>query len=316
MGIFDKFKKKNAAAQASGITINVVEDGIEIDGKHLSVPLELEALQNVIGAPRSIHNDHYWDDYGIQFHTRKDKRKNMFVLCLLDNDKKAPLNKPTSTFMGELTVLGIPYQRAKEFVSLDDMTNMKEACIGEVIVSAFSPQKNTNGEFLFIQIYLNYKEEALELIPEKYNVPPCSEPTATFSSRNLKLAVVNELMYKQNLLTPKFDLSDFFWNNTGRKIHLEEEGYEPLPEALEWFDKLPIPLSMTTNVEALQTDGGDKINLNIWRFWDGEDGYFDVKSITENDLIQLPALSELSGSTVCLDDSSIELLKNHNIRTN
>lgn len=105
---------------------------------------------------------------------------------------------------------------------------------------------------------------------------------------NLKLMVINQLMYVDEVLVPKFDIWKFAETYKEREIDIEEEGYNRIPEAEAYFKSLEIPMSLLIDIKELKPDGGDKIYGQIIPFWDGEDDQFDVKSI--KDVKYLPNL--------------------------
>lgn len=105
---------------------------------------------------------------------------------------------------------------------------------------------------------------------------------------NFKLMVINELMYVDKILVPKFDINEFAQNYKARKIDIEEEGYSPINEAIDYFRNLEIPMDLLIDIRELKSDGGDEIYRQIIPFWDGEDEQFNVKSIA--DIQYLPNL--------------------------
>lgn len=54
---------------------------------------------------------------------------------------------------------------------------------------------------------------------------------------NLKLMIIQKLMYEDEILLPKFDIYDFVEENN---LDLEKIGYEIVPQALQYFKNLPI----------------------------------------------------------------------------
>ncbi len=105
---------------------------------------------------------------------------------------------------------------------------------------------------------------------------------------NFKLMVVNRLMYIDQVLVPKFDIWGFVKSYKKRKIDIEKEGYDRIPEAEVYFRELEIPMELLIDIKELKPDGGDEIYRQIIPFWDGEDEQFDVKSI--EDIQYLPNL--------------------------
>lgn len=111
-----------------------------------------------------------------------------------------------------------------------------------------------------------------------------------FKDLNFKLAVINELMYVQEVLQPKLDVYEFIAkqrNLTSSEAYdvIEEEGYEVIPEVLEHFKNLEITPKMVENIEELHMDGGDEIYGQVIPFWDGEDDVFSVNSAVDATLL-------------------------------
>ncbi|AZJ31190.1 DUF6892 domain-containing protein [Tenacibaculum mesophilum] len=118
-----------------------------------------------------------------------------------------------------------------------------------------------------------------------------------FKELNFKLAVINELMYVQEVLEPKLDVYEFIEkqrNLSSSEAYdvIEEEGYEIIPEVLEHFKNLELTSEMVENIEELDMDGGDEIYGQIIPFWDGEDDVFSVNSAVDAEL--LPNLKNIS----------------------
>jgi len=114
-----------------------------------------------------------------------------------------------------------------------------------------------------------------------------------FKDLNVKLLVVQALMYEQETLTPRFDLDEFVRAYTGREIMVKKEGYELIPEALAYFEALVIPPRLLAQVEELSFDPSAEIYSQVFPYWDGECDTFDVASVTDIGL--LPNLKRMSG---------------------
>lgn len=115
---------------------------------------------------------------------------------------------------------------------------------------------------------------------------------AQFKDPNFKLAVIQVLMYEQGLLEPKFDVYDFVARYTGRTIDTETEGYAPIPEVRQFFEDLPVPTALLSQVDTLYMDGGNTIYLQVCPLWDGEDDVFNLHSA--EDAALLPALKSVT----------------------
>lgn len=130
-----------------------------------------------------------------------------------------------------------------------------------------------------------------------------------FADLNFKLAVIQELMYEQELLTPQFVLADFLEEHVDREIDLSQEITEPIPEVLEYFRSLPVPSEYAPSVEELYQDGGNDIYLEIAPQWGGDDSTFDIADFT--DTRHFPNLTSMT--LLGVDDEVIEGLRRKGI---
>ena len=149
--------------------------------------------------------------------------------------------------------------------------------------------------------------------PNKWAFPLTEEKCVQFKSFNFKLAVVQELMYVQEVLKPKFDVYDFCENYTKRDIDPEEYYFEVIPEVKKWFMDLPIPASLAALVTELYFDGGNEIYAQLIPFWDGEDDVFDIETLTEEDISQLPNLKTIDGTAILMSEQVRNLCKSKGI---
>ncbi|MFD4643302.1 DUF6892 domain-containing protein [Lentzea sp. NPDC058436] len=109
-----------------------------------------------------------------------------------------------------------------------------------------------------------------------------------FADTNFKLAVVQELMYVQNLL-PRFDLREYA---AEQGFTYDDNDFGAVPEALAYFEALAVPAELAEKVTELQMDGGNEIYLEIAPGWDGEDSLFDVDEFA--DLRHFPDLKSMT----------------------
>jgi len=126
-----------------------------------------------------------------------------------------------------------------------------------------------------------------------------------FKNFNFKLAIINHLMYEKKLLKPKFDIEDFVKKNG---LDLEEVGFEPIPQAIEYFKELEIDKSLGEKVGKMEFWGGNEIYRQIWWFWDGECDYFDITELTEEELKQFPKL-KVTINEAALTSKAVKALK-------
>lgn len=105
-----------------------------------------------------------------------------------------------------------------------------------------------------------------------------TEEIATFQDFGFKLAVVDKLMYKDSLLSPRFDLAQ----HTGRQFQgMKDEDYSIVPEARKYFEELAIPTRLLTTIDELYQDGGDEVYLQLCPQWSGEDDIFNIRSAAD-----------------------------------
>ena len=144
-------------------------------------------------------------------------------------------------------------------------------------------------------VQISWKEpEQKAAKAQKYKLSKPTEPVLTFTSFNFKLAVMEVLMYEKGLLAPKLDAHEFVREYSRRKIDIDAEGYEPIPEIRKWLEKYPVPERLAPEVTEIEMDGGSEIYTQLCPFWDGEDGAFDLNTITEAELRQFPNLKHIT----------------------
>lgn len=135
--------------------------------------------------------------------------------------------------------------------------------------------------------------------PKTYPMPKAADNR--FRDFGLKLIVIEELMYRQKILTPVFDIHEFAKEYDKREIDVETDGYAIIPEAKTYFQNMAIPDELLSQIEALHQssgiDGGSRFIYHLFPFWDPGVGD-EVVRITNkaiDDLALLPNLRRLSG---------------------
>lgn len=148
-----------------------------------------------------------------------------------------------------------------------------------------------------------------------YELKPINGSALKFDNFNFKLCIIQVLMYEKKLLKPEFDIYEFAKCYPPREINIDEEGYDPIKPAIEYFKKLEIPASLAPEIEEIIMDGGNDIYGQIYPFWDGEDEYFDLKRVSDAELSQFENLKrmELINSPENLSKTLINRLKKHGI---
>lgn len=124
------------------------------------------------------------------------------------------------------------------------------------------------------------------------------EPITHFVDINFKLAVINHLMYERCVLGIKFDVYDFAKRYALRKIDVEVEGFDAIPEVKQYFAEFPILSEHLQSIEHLEQEGGDPIYTQVCPFWSGEDDLFNIRSA--EDSVLFPHLKTV---TLFFDDN-------------
>lgn len=126
-------------------------------------------------------------------------------------------------------------------------------------------------------------------------------PDTAFRDIGLKLLVIEDLMYRQTLLVPRFDIHAFAAEYTKRQISVEDDGYAQIPEVLRYFKALPIAPALLKRVTTLHQssglDGGPAYIQHLHPFWDPGAGDQPVKVTAKaiDDLPLLPNLTRITG---------------------
>ena len=145
-----------------------------------------------------------------------------------------------------------------------------------------------------------------------YDLKKPDEPVLHFDSYQFKLMVMEELMYKKGLLSPKFDIYDYAEKNTKREIDVDSEGYEVIPEAKKWFKDYPIPEKLASEITELTWDGGFEVFHQIYPYWDGEDDCFDIKKLSADEVRQFVNLRKVNVGAG-FSKKAIKVLKDQSI---
>ncbi|XBB67721.1 hypothetical protein ABFU82_27050 [Nocardioides sp. WV_118_6] len=152
-----------------------------------------------------------------------------------------------------------------------------------------------------------YRGDARDAVEPVEPVEASGTPLV-FTDLNLKLAVIDELMYQQGILEPRFSLTAFVQSYADRSIDLATEGAAPIPEVLAWFAQLPIDAALAAQVvRDLVVDAGNEIYQEIAPHWDGEDDAFDIGSWDDLDL--LPHLESIDFISLTPDAATLRSLR-------
>lgn len=275
--------------------INIKDDCVTFFEKDIKLPTKLNNLKEVLGEGtiKELPNGkkiYVWEQDGI--YVWLDGEEVTGVRININNEGFELCN---SNFQGQILINNEDFQTLKW--KKDKYNIGKEYKNG-----VFNLFLEENSEFLTIEFE---KEKTIEK-SNKYEINHIEEPILKFDNFNFKLCVIQELMYRKNLLLPRFDVYEFVEEYETRKIDIDEEGYEPIEEIVDWFKKVEIPVSLAANVEEIIMDGGNEIYMQIIPFWDGEDDYFDIKDITENEIKQFANLKRI---TLLPSEDNIKLIE-------
>ncbi len=138
----------------------------------------------------------------------------------------------------------------------------------------------------------------------KWKLPKVEGEVLKFTNFNFKLAIIQELMYEQELLKPKFDVYDFCNDYAKKEITPDDYYDKMIPEVKSWFQKLEIPAELAPKVTQLFLDGGNEINMQLIPQWNGEDNSFDIQSISDEELAQFPNLKLIDGTVIYISEKA------------
>jgi hypothetical protein len=285
--------------------VDLKEQGIFINKKEIAFPTDIKILEKIFGkATHQDWNDTFfmwkiiWDNHGIC--TECFDFDTITVLKFLVKPEKRLQYLPENTFKGKVLINGQPVEEIQEnSIKLNKY----------LLVKARYEGKDEN------EIYCYWLMENLDIRKKKdknknkYKLPKPGKNAIHFADFNFKLLIIEELMYNQELIKPKFDIYEFAELYKKRKIDIDSEGYKPIPEAVEYFKNVTIDSSLAGQITEVYQDGGNEFYMNILPFWDGEDDTFDIKSY--EDIKHFPNLKK--AALLCGDTKILEELKSKGI---
>ena len=318
------------------IAIDVSNSGLLINNE-LLLEFSVSRLTEALGKPRitpitdedSPYSAMYlWDSLGLYAFEKKDGTLATLACRVLeDKDWQRRVTfdyfalRPKELFTGKFTIAGksplsyITQERCADPFGLDvaldtwtvscvyteklykELKDLSKKAIAGRVAQEAMPFRDYEVSYVPDEAYPSKEKD-----PNKWAVPLSEEKCLQFKSFNFKLAVVQELMYVQEVLKPKFDVYDFCENYTKRDIDPEEYYFEIIPEVKKWFQDLPIAASLAPLVTELYFDGGNEIYAQLIPFWDGESDDFDIESLTEEDIRQFPNLKTIDGTAILMSE--------------
>ena len=286
INIFSK-KDKN-------ICIYCTQQDLEINGVSIEYPIQLNKLKRLFGKPNQVVTDekytftktYVWDSLGLK--ALESLGSIHSIQCIYSNSKRLK-NAPKKLFKGTLflnnKLFVIEEQKPIEKTYLQGFWN-----VGKL-------QLPDDNKAFAVNIWYN---KYFKIPENKYKIQPLNEPEINFTDFNFKLCILQILMYERELLLPKFDIYEFIRWYKKRSINTEEERFEPIPEALDYLKKLPIPMRFAGEITEIYQDGGNEIYLNTCLECEGYEDYWNITSI--EDLKHFPNLKKV---TLCYAKDNI-----------
>lgn len=285
--------------------IDLAADGLSADGVPLPFPYPIATLVGLWGEPdrweSPVNDILVWHDLGIYAHVADADHTKTVCLRLVPRPD-GPGFTPRSVYTGSLHVDG------------DDVRDRARPASGrrETVLAHD------------VKLHLAYDGEDLESVeitsahrtrPPEPPAPPREDDETrrakgeplTFTDLNLKLAVIDALMYQQEVVRPRFELAGFARSYDGRPIDLRQEWGAPIAEALDWFARLEIDAETAAQLHELVVDAGNEVYHQVAPGWDGEDDTFDVRSW--EDLALLPNLTRLDFISLTPDAATVRALR-------
>ena len=318
------------------IAIDVSNSGLLINNE-LLLEFSVSRLRETLGKPRitSITDEdspysamYLWDSLGLYAFEKKDETLSTLAFRVVDDkdwQRRVTFDyfafRPKGLFTGDFTIAGksplsyISKEQSMDSFGLDivldswnvsclyteklseDLEDLSKKAIVRRVAQETMPFRDYELSYI-----PNEVDSSKQKDPNKWAFPLIEEKCVQFKNFNFKLAVVQELMYVQEELKPKFDVYDFCENYTKRDIDPEGYYFEIIPEVKKWFQDLPIPASLASLVTELYFDGGNEIYAQLIPFWDGESDDFDIESLTEEDIRQFPNLKTIDGTAILMSE--------------
>ena len=121
------------------------------------------------------------------------------------------------------------------------------------------------------------------------------DKSGIFEDFGFKLVVINSLLEKETSLSNKLEEM-----NEKYVAVYEGDGFECIPEMVEFFENLNLTKEDLALVTELCFDGGEEIYFMIMPEYDGESDEFDVKSI--GGFEKLPNLRQVEYIAMCSEE--------------
>ncbi len=302
-------------------TVDILDHAVRINGHLLRFPVSYDELKAELGEARICFNerfkdtDHIYDDLGIVFngspaYLNDLKKKKAFIdnehtiisLTLYVTGKQIygfKDTRPEKRYEGTLTFSGQNIIQEKMWRSPGGygyqpyiVNEEGETILNHVSASLYSDDEGPiyDKDRIRRDTNITFKPERPRS-KENFDIVIPDEECLVFDTFNFKLAIIDELMYKQLVLKPYFDIYDYM---AFKKAHWNLETDRNIRAAVSYFRQLPIPARFADLVEKIEMDGSDEIYMQIAPEWDGRDERFDFHKVTEREISQFRNLKKMT----------------------
>ncbi|WP_143305546.1 DUF6892 domain-containing protein [Chitinophaga vietnamensis] len=262
--------------------LSILHHQLAINNVEMQFPLDIQQLQSVLGQarylPKKYNHVYTWDDHGIIAYSKKGQEVESLSLDLVPEDMDL---SPAKLFTAPFTIDGTDFREYLQQHKQDLPKASKHSDDRSLIAGDIQVWFNIDDDVLTSIGLSQYEAPPAKVYSDKYHYKPIDGEKIEFADFNFKLAVIQELMYNQELITPKFNLYDFVDNYQAREIDIEKEGYDFIPEVSAYFKSLEIDKKFADKITHITQDGGDDIYGHMLRFWDGEDDSFNIRNFED-----------------------------------
>jgi len=220
-----------------------------------------------------------------EIHELPESLKALKKLKVLNLSKNPLVRVPE--WLGEMTQLEELWLSQCQLTALPEiiaeLSNLK---LLELRKNPFEKLPGTMVQFPKKVVKLALRDQALYDAKAKAKLETYPKGNFLFENDfNLKLMVINQLMYVDEVLLPKFEVWEWAQTYTERAVDIEKEGYDEIAEVRAIFKRMEIPMELLIDITELKPDGGDRIYSQLVPFWDGEDNRFEVASVEDIDYL-------------------------------
>jgi hypothetical protein len=292
--------------------IDITVEGLFVDGFETSFPIPTSVLVDRWGRPDRWENEGnvilIWHDIGVCAYAAGDEHLKTLHLQLRPDQIGLPF-APRSTFDGALRIDGTAV--TDRLLSMRVSGSVPDE--GPILLHGVRLRVKYDGESVeAIQITNARVVSPVPPVPrDRYEIRRADGPALQFTDLNFKLAVIDALMYQQQVIEPKFSLEEFTRWFEGRPISLDQDAGRPIPEVIEYFTRLEIDRTTAERVNELVIDAGNEIYGQIAPHWDGEDDTFDIESW--EDVALLPHLERITFISLTPDQAALRALRDRGI---